>query len=187
MIYEKIINKRTIRLFKQDKIDYSILEKCVNAAGQSSSARNAQPLEYIIIDDNKVIANLLPLVNFGGFISEDRKAKKGYEPTAMIAIICKKGFEKYYQYDVGIAAQNISLVAYENGIGCCMMGSIDKEKIKNTLSVPDTYFVDLVLALGYPAENPVVETGANTEYYRKEGILYVPKRKLEEIVHKNKF
>jgi len=74
-MYEKIIKKRTIRLFKQDKIDYKILEKCVDAARLSSSARNSQPLDYIIVDDLDVLNKIMSLLNFGGFISEDKKAK----------------------------------------------------------------------------------------------------------------
>ena len=188
-MYEKIIKKRTIRLFKQDKIDYKILEKCIDAARQSSSARNSQPLEYIIIDDSEVLNKILPLLNFGGFISEDKKAKKGFEPTAVVIVIVKTGSEDYYKYDVGIAAQNISLVAFENNLGCCMMGAIDKEGLQKALNVPDNYFVDLAITLGYPAEQPVAEeTDKEPEYHRDEkGILHIPKRKLKYILHRNKF
>jgi len=189
MIHEKIIKKRTIRLFKQDKIDYKILEKCIDVTRQSSSARNTQPLEYIIVDNKEVLSNLFPLINFGGFISDDKKAKKGFEPTALIIIIVKAGSGEYYKYDIGIAAQNIALVAYENNIGCCMMGSIDREKIKEVLNVPDDYFVDLAIALGYPAEQPIIEeTDTEPEYYRDEkGILHIQKRRLKDVLHKNKF
>ena len=188
MIYENIIKKRTIRLFKQKPIDYQILKKCIDAARQSSSARNSQPLEYILIDDSKTLKNMLSLINFGGFISEDKKAKKDFEPAALIIIIAKKDSEDYYKYDVGIAAQNIALIAYENNIGCCMMGAIEKEEIQNALNVPDNYFVDLVISLGYPAEQPVLEeTDSEPEYYRKDDVLHVPKRKLKDVLHRNKY
>jgi len=188
MICEKIKSKRTIRLFRQDKIDYRILERCIDAARSSSSARNSQPLEYIIIDDKELLDDLIPLIHFGGFISDDKNAVKGLEPTALIVVVVRKGFEEYCKYDIGIAAQNISLVAYENNIGTCMMGLIDKDKIKEKLSVPDDYYVDLVIALGYPAEQPVAEeTGSDTAYYRKDEVLHVPKRKLKDVLHRNGF
>ncbi|MBW2989120.1 nitroreductase family protein [Candidatus Woesearchaeota archaeon] len=188
MIYRAIINKRAIRLFKQDKLDYEILEKCIDAARLSSSARNLQPLEYIVIDDSKLLKSLLPMINFGGFISEDKKARKGFEPAALIVMVVRQGSEDYYKYDVGIAAQNISLVAFENGIGSCMMGSIDKEQISKRLNVPDDYFVGLVIALGYPEEQPIVEeAGSKTGYYRENDVLHVPKRTLKGILHRNRF
>ena len=186
-IYNIIRRKRTIRLFKDKKIPYSILKKCIDAARLSSSARNTQPLEYIIVDNEKILQKLMPLINFGGFISEDKKAKKGFEPKALIVIIVKKGAEDYYKYDVGIAAQNITLVAYENKVGCCMMGAIEKEKIGKNLNVGGDYFVDLVIAMGYPAEEPVLEEAKGREYYRRKGVLHVPKRKLKEVIHRNSF
>lgn len=188
MKVEDIIRKkRTIRLFLDKKIPFEILERCVDAARLSSSARNAQPLEYIIVDDTDVLEKIMPLINFGGFISEDKKAKKGNEPKALIIIIAKKGSGDYYRYDVGIAAQNISLVAFENGLGCCMMGAVDKKKIEKVLGVSEDYFVDLVIAMGYPAEEPIAKDSEDIEYYRKEGILYIPKRRLKKVMHRNKF
>ena len=189
---ELIKQKRTIRLFKQEKIDYEILERCVDAARLSASARNSQPLEYIIIDDPEKLKQLVPLLYFGGGISEDKQAKKGYEPTAVIIIIAKKGYEDYCPYDVGIASQNIALVAFENRIGTCMMGAIKKDKIKELLNVPDDYYVDLAVSMGYPAEQPIIEepetTDSETKYnYRREDELYIPKRKLNDVLHKNEF
>jgi len=187
-IADAIKQKRTIRLFKQDKIPYKILEECVDSARLSSSARNSQPLEYIIVDDEKVLKKLVPLINFGGFISDDKKAKKGNEPTALIIVLVKKGFEQYGAYDVGIAAQNISLVAFENKIGCCMQGSIDRENLKKELDVPENYAVDLVISLGYPAEKPIAkETDSEPNYERKDDTLIVYKRRLNDVLHRNIF
>lgn len=188
MIEETIKQKRTIRLFKQDKIDYKLLEKFVDCARVSSSARNAQPLEYIIVDDKEVLEKIFPLISFGGEISDDKKAKNGFEPTALIVIIAKKGCRESYKYDVGIAAQNIALVAYENNIGVCMMGAVEKEEIQKALNVPDDYFVDFVISLGYASEKPVLEeTDKEPSYYRENNVLHVQKRKLNQILHRNKF
>ncbi|TKJ17827.1 nitroreductase [Candidatus Woesearchaeota archaeon B3_Woes] len=188
MIEESIRHKRTTRLFKQDKIDYKLLEKFVDCARVSSSARNSQPLEYIIIDDKSVLEKIFPLIDFGGEISGDKKAKKGFEPTALIIIIVKTGSRESYKYDVGIAAQNIALVAYENNIGVCMMGAVEKEDIHNVLGVSSDYFVDLVISLGYAAEKPVLEeTDSEPGYYRMDDVLHVQKRRLNKIIHRNKF
>lgn len=188
MIEESIRQKRTTRLFKQDKIGYKLLEKFVDCARVSSSARNSQPLEYIVVDDKEILEKILDLISFGGEISDDKKAKKGFEPTALIVIIAKKGSRESYKYDVGIAAQNIALVAYENDIGVCMMGAIEREEIQKALNVPNDYFVDLVISLGYAAEKPVLEeTDKEPSYYRENNVLHVQKRKLSKILHRNKF
>lgn len=187
MISDAIKNKRTIRLFENKEIDFSILKDCVDAARLSSSARNSQPLEYIIVDDSKVLAQLVPLIKFGGEISEDKLAVKGKEPKAVIVIVAKKGAEEYAAYDIGIAAQNIALVAYENGLGCCMQGAIEREKIASLLEVSSDFYVDLVISIGYPVEKPVVEECEDDPDYFRDGELTVQKRKLEKVLHRNKF
>lgn len=187
-ISEAIKQKRTVRLYKQDKIPYKILEELIDCARMGSSARNSQPLEYIIVDDQIILNKILQYLNFGGFITEDKKAKKGNEPAALIIFLVKRGFEQYAQYDSGIAAQNITLAAFENNIGCCMLGSIDREKIRSILNIPDDYNLDLAVSLGYPAEHPIAEDlSDNPSYYRKDSVLHIPKRKLKDVLHRNGF
>jgi len=53
--------------------------------------------------------------------------------------------------------------------------------------IPKKYFLDLVIALGFPAEKPKIVEGERKKYWRdKKGVLHVPKRKLREILHWNK-
>ena len=186
---DAIKQKRTIRIFTRETVEYSILEECVDCARLSSSARNAQPLEYIIIDDPAVIGNLIPSLYFGGLISEDGAPRKGHEPAALIAILVKPQADpNYYRYDVGIAAQNIALAAFSHGIGTCMMGAIKRDELKTALNVPADFILDLMLAIGYPAEQPVTEdTSSDPKYYRQDDVLHVPKRCLESISHRNGF
>ena len=80
---------------------------------------------------------------------------------------------------------NMILTALEQEIGCCWIGSIDKEKLTDILSIPSIYEIDSILALGYPAEEPVVEEFIDSVDYWKddEGVLHVPKRGLQELIH----
>ena len=57
------------------------------------------------------------------------------------------------------------------------------------LNVPEDYKVDSVLALGYPAEEPITEELKESVKYWKDskGRLHVPKRRLDDIVHFNGF
>ncbi|MCI4446263.1 MAG: nitroreductase family protein, partial [Candidatus Aminicenantes bacterium] len=97
--------------------------------------------------------------------------------------------EKGYEYDVGAAAQNIILGALSKGIGSCWLISINRERLREVLKIPDNYLIDSVLALGYPAEEPVIEDfKGSIKYWKDEaGVLHVPKRKLEDILHINLF
>ena len=66
---------------------------------------------------------------------------------------------------------------------------MDKDRVKTLLNVPANYKVDSVIALGYPAEAPVIEDLKDSvEYWKdEEGRLHVPKRKLEDVIHFNEF
>ncbi len=86
-----------------------------------------------------------------------------------------------------MAVENMLLTALEDGIGSCGIGSIDKNKIRRTLNIPKFYSVELVVALGYPAEESVIVEFSDSVKYRRDenGVMHVPKRRLDSILHKN--
>jgi len=188
-VYGTILKRRTIRVFKGKKVPFSTLKKCVNAARLSPTARNAQELEFVAVNDAGQAAMLNEAVNFGGAVKEKGRIK-GEEAKAFIIIAVRKERQSDYTgTDAGIAALAITLVAQETGIGSCIMGSIEKERIKGILAIPNEVEVLLAVALGFPKEKPKLEKeGKGTLYWvDAKGELHVPKRALEEAMHKNRF
>ena len=92
-------------------------------------------------------------------------------------------------YDVGMAAENIILVALEEGLGCCPVLMFDESALKPILNIPDNYDIGLVIVMGYPDEEPVAEVaeGAIDSRVDDKGVRHVRKRKLEDIIHHNRF
>jgi hypothetical protein len=80
------------------------------------------------------------------------------------------------------------LGAAERDLGGCMIGSIDRNGLRQTLDIPEQYEILLILALGKPKETVVLEdVGADgdTKYYRDaKGVHHVPKRSREEMILK---
>jgi len=196
-IYEATIRRRSIRQYKDTAVPYKILEKCVNTGRLAPSARNRQLCEYIIIDGEE----LLPKV-FGSlttWLGQERKKGDPLPerlPKAYIIILINStleselgGTRRMTTYDVGLSAENIILVALEQGVGTCPMLAFDEDELKLVLDIPDNYSVALVVALGYPDESPVLEvsTGPIQSWIDSGGVRHVPKRKLEDIMHRNKF
>ncbi len=190
-IYETVLNRRTVRRFKNTTILYGILEKCVNAARLAPSARNQQSLEYIIVDDEQLLARAFDTLRFAGVIKPPGYPPLGQRPMAYIVVLAKKEItlEAWVKCDVGLAAENVILVALEEGVASCCVGLINIEKLRGVLSIPDDYIIELVLALGYPDEKPVVDefSGTTQIWGDKDSIIHVPKRGLTEILHRNKF
>ena len=92
-------------------------------------------------------------------------------------------------HDVGAAMENMILVALEEGIGSCAIGSVDRDKLSRILNIPGEYEIPLVLALGYRDESPVEDLfNGSVKYWKdEEGVLHVPKKKLEAVLHLNTF
>jgi len=92
-------------------------------------------------------------------------------------------------FDVGMAAENIVLVAEEAGLGSCAITGFSPNRLRRVLNVPDKYETALMLALGYPDESPVIEVAADSieRYMDDKGVRHIPKRELKDILHRNRF
>lgn len=190
-IYETIISRRTIRKFKQEKIDPEILEKLVNAGRLAPSGANLQPLEYLVIDNKGLKEKIFPNLAWAGYIRPEGDPGEGERPAAYIIILADRKINPAPGMDIGASAENISLAAKEEGIGCCWIGAFKKKEINKVIGTPEDLSAELILALGYPAEKPVsedMERGSSVKYYKDgSGTLHVPKRRLEDILHFNQF
>jgi len=186
-IYEMILKRRTIRRFQRKKVPYEVLEKCVNAARLAPSAANLQPCEYMIVDEGNLLDDVFGTLQWAGYIS-DGSPPASQRPTAYIIVLINQDVKKKaFEYDVGMAVENIILTALEEGVGSCCFGSVDRGKLRKGLNIPRKYIIDLVIALGYANESPVLEPFENSVKYWKDkkGLLHVPKRKLKHILHRN--
>ncbi len=183
--------RRTIRIFQNKEVQFEALEKCVEAARLAPSARNTQELEFVAVSKAEKLAQLNEAARFGGVVAEKGRVK-GEEAKAFIAIIAdkEKSDETYTPINVGIAAQAIVLSAFEQGLGSCMMGAIERDKIREILEIPENHSLPLVIALGYPKEKPVAEEAKGNNlrsWIDEEGVLHVPKRTLKDVLHRDGF
>jgi nitroreductase len=189
MIYEKITSRRTIRKFVQKECPKEVLLKCVDAARLSPSGANRQPLKYIVVNDHELMKEVFSTLKWAGYLSGYQPGENEM-PRAYIVIVLDRSISESFGHDAGIAAMSISMVAYEAGLGSCILGAVDREKLRGILNVPDGFDVVLVVALGYPSENPVVDKvkAGDIKYWLDENrVLHVPKRSLEEILRWNRY
>lgn len=189
-IYEITISRRSIRHFKDIPISREVLERCVNVARLAPSAANLQPLEYIIVDDEQLLPQVFSTLKWAAYISPAGTPPQGKRPKAYITILKNKDVGVPSSvYDVGAAMENMILVALEKGIGSCPFASVDRDELRKILNIPGNYEIPLVLALGYPGESPIVEPfNGSVKYWKDEdGVLHVPKKKLESVLHWNAF
>lgn len=188
--YELITERRTIRRFKQDAVPEELLNKLVNAGRLAPSGANLQPLEFIIVNDKKLINEVFPALKWAGYIAPAGNPPEGKRPMAYIIVLINTKIKpKNGEVDAAAAIENMILTALEQDVGSCWLGAIDRDQLQIIFKIPSTYKIDSVLALGYADESPVLEEAVDSIKYWKDeqGVLHVPKRKISEIVHYNSF
>ena len=184
MIYESIVNRRSIRKFKQQAVPREILRKCVDAARLSPCGQNRQPLRYIVVEDKKFLPEVFRTLGWSKSIP-GFKHTPDEVPPAYIVILLDKSINQDAGMDCGIAAMSICMTAYDEGVASCMLVRVDREMLKANLRIPDPLQVLLVIALGYPAEkSKAVEMKGNDRqyFYDQDWVLNVPKKRFEDIV-----
>jgi nitroreductase len=187
MIEDLVRQNRSYRRFYEDApVRIETLRALVNLARMSASGSNLQPLKYILSSDRETNARIFPHTRWAGYLKDWDGPAEGERPAAYIVILGDTEIRKSFGCDHGIAAQSIMLGATERGLGGCMIGSIDKKRLRETLDIPERYEILLILALGRPNETVVLEEvgpDGDIKYYRDaEDVHHVPKRSLEELV-----
>ncbi len=189
MIYEKIAGRRTIRKYRQADVPEYILRRCVDAARLSPSGANRQPLKYVIVNNKELLNEVFSTLSWAGYLPDYQPSDEEM-PRAYIVILLDSNIRKSPSHDAGIAAMSISMVAFDEGLGSCILGAVDRAQLGKSLNVPDGLEIVLVVALGYPAESPVADKIKDDDvkyWLDKNGVLHVPKRDLEDIVKWNRY
>lgn len=184
-----IKGRRTIRKYKQDRIDVEILKDLVDGARLAPSASNLQPLEYLVVEDPALLEKVFSTLSWAGYLKPEGTPKEGEKPVAYIVVLVTGKTGGYTNHDIGAAVQNILLGAWSYGIGTCWFGSVKRDILAKEFGIPDEVRIDSVVALGYPAEKSIwEEEKGSIKYYKDENnVLHVPKRRLDDIAHFNRF
>lgn len=187
MIKDLILKNRSYRRFHEEyKIKLSTLKELINLARLSASGANRQPLKYIISSDSATNKKIFPYLAWAGYLKDWDGPMEGERPSGYIIILGDKNISPSFGCDHGIAAQSILLGAAEEGLGGCMIGSIERNNLRNAFNISDNFEILLVIALGKPKEEIILEemeSNGDIKYYRdNKTIHHVPKRKLQDVI-----
>jgi nitroreductase len=187
MIADLVFKNRSYRRFYQDTaVEMETLRRLVDLARLSASGANRQPLKFKLVCDPETNARVFPCLAWAGYLKDWPGPQEGERPSAYIVILGDTQISQGFGVDHGIAAQSILLGATEQGLGGCIIASIQKDKLRVALSIPERYEILLILALGKPKETVVVDPigpDGDIKYWRDEdGVHHVPKRSLDEII-----
>lgn len=185
MLKKLLVQNRSYRRFKQEPApDLKTLQGLVELARLAPSASNQQPLSYVLVQDPKKRADVFSCLTWAGYLTGWGGPKEGERPTAYIIILSNPKLNTKPGIDVGLAAQTMLLGAQEKGFGGCLLGSIDRPRLRELLDLPLDLEIELVMALGTPGEEvrlTTVGSDGDIRYWRDENdVHFVPKRLAKE-------
>ncbi len=144
--------RQSCRSYNPDReVEAEKLERILEAARLSPSACNGQPYFITVCkgETAKRVAKATQGMGMNKFASDAPVmivlSEKPYVASAALGAKVKKN--DYRSIDIGILAAHITLAATEEGLGTCILGWLDDDKIRELCDLDGT--VRLVITLGY--------------------------------------
>lgn len=166
------------------KVREDQLRSIIEVATLCPSARNQQVLRFRPVLDAEADI-VLQHIRLGGALPELHLPFAGTEPRAFVVICSTVPDSHYVSVDLGIVAQSMLLRATELGLGGICIGAFDHAELKQKLGLRLEPL--LVLAIGRPKEHIELRScseGDSLTYYREDGVHYVPKIKVDDLILK---
>lgn len=165
---ECLETRRSVRKYKTTPIPVDVINEIVETAKYAPSWKNTQIARYHVVTNltlKEAIANSCVC----GFTFNTNTLLQAPAIVILSYVTGRCGYERdgsfttnkedrWEMFNAGIAAQTFCLAAHDKGIGTCIMGIFDDEKIKEVLNLPENQIVGAVIAAGYPAEIPETPT-----------------------------
>ena len=171
-VFEAIKGRRSIRKFTRENVSDDDLRKVLECAIMAPSAGNLQPWEFVVVRDTEIKRRLSAAALDQTFIEE----------APVVVVVCanetrsgwgygRRGATLYCLQDTAAATQNLLLAAYALGLGACWVGAFHEEEVRKVLKVSRGMRPIAIVPVGYPAESPPPR----------------PRRRLSEVIHKERF
>lgn len=149
VVYENIMNRRSIRAYKPEQVSKAQLDTIMKCAINAPSANNSQSWEVRVIQSPEIM-NRIREVN----------GKFSYGAPTLIVVARDKS-KVFSSVDCGLLAQNILLMAEAMDIGTVVLGSMvgitnnpDAKDIMDALNLPETHEVAFAIGMGYKDQRP---------------------------------
>ncbi|MDR1438705.1 MAG: nitroreductase family protein [Clostridiales bacterium] len=153
-------NRQSCRKFSDRSVEREKLLKCVEAGQLAPSACNSQPWSFVVAEKPDVVAEVAKCgqqMNFNGFLSGAKAFIVILEEHAVLAPPIRKIFDSqsFAKGDLGAATVQTCLEAASLGLGTCIIGLYDRERLCELLGIPAGKQFGAFIAVGYPADEKI--------------------------------
>lgn len=158
-------DRRSIRRYKDVKIDEEIIEQLKEAALRSPSSRGFNPWRFLFITNEEKLQTLsLAKESGSGFL-------KGAS-LGVVVLALEKESDVWIE-DCSIASIILQLAGQSLGLGSCWIqirnrmhndGQTSEDYIKKALNLPESMRVECMIGFGYPDEEKAPHSKSELEY-----------------------
>jgi nitroreductase len=146
-VWQAIATKRAIRKFADRPLDANHLDRIIRAGRRSGSSKNLQRWDFIVCRDRPHLRDLAAVGAWAGHLAG---------AAAAIALVTPDPradeAPPSILFDLGQAAQNMMLAAWELGIGSVPATVYEHELARTLLGYPAEFDCQFLLSFGYPAD-----------------------------------
>lgn len=153
---EIIKERQSDRKYSDKPVEKEKLERILEAGRMAPSACNAQPWKFVVVNSPDVLAEIADAA------SEKTLGMNTFLKQAPVLVVVVRekanltsrigGTIKNKDYsliDIGIATENICLQATAEGLGSCIIGWFNENRVKKTLGIPSEKRVEVIISIGY--------------------------------------
>ncbi len=170
--WKAISGRRAVRSFDGRLLEPAHLERILEAGRLAPSSMNEQRWHFIACTDREHLEALAKVGDYAGHVAG---------AGAAVALVTPEADEDWRResiaFDLGQAAQNMMLAAWERGIGSVHASVYDEGLIRELLGYPEGYRCDYLISFGYPADP------ADLTRPRHPG----GRRPIEDVVHRERW
>lgn len=146
-VWQGINSVRVVRQFADRPLDAEHLDRILNAGRRTASSKNQQDWAFIVVRDRDRLRHLARVGRYAGHLADAPAA------VALVRPAPKNEHQlRTLMWDLGRAAQNMVLAAWELGIGSVPATVYDLDLAARLLDLPDDRWCDFLLSFGYPAD-----------------------------------
>lgn len=157
---KSITTRHSVRKYSDRQVEKEVLQRIVETARWAPSWKNTQTTRYIAVMNPELKQRIADEAVLG---FKYNQITIGRAPVLIVetTVTGCSGYEKdgsastpqgshWQSFDAGIAANSFVLAAFEEGLGCVIMGIYDEKIVKDILNIPDNQSISALIGVGYP-------------------------------------
>ncbi|NDV24182.1 nitroreductase family protein [Desulfovibrio sp. JC022] len=162
-VFEAIHSRRSVRKYEDKPVSEEIIKEILSAAMMAPSAGNAQPWQFVVVDDREKLETISAINQYAAM------AKNAPMGILVCGDLSLEKYPGYWSQDCAAAMQNLLLAAHAKGLGAVWTGiHPEKERVegfKKLFNLPEQ-----VIPLGFAVMGWSKQESKRKDRYKEERV-----------------